>query len=277
SPHYQEKIELAFFRHYLKGDTNYTPTEATMFETGTDQWRRFATWPPKDTQPKTLYFHAGGKLDFNPPADGADAFDEYVSDPAKPVPFTTEITLDYPRGYPTHDQRFAAARPDVLVYVTEPLEDDLTFAGPLTAALSVSTTGTDSDFVVKLIDVYDQDFPNPDPNPAHVVMAGYQQLVRGDVMRMRFRDGFEKASPVEPGKVTKLEFTMPDILHTFRRGHRVMVQVQSTWFPLVERNPQTYVDNIVYAKPEDYRKATERVYRAGNAASALKVLVLPAR
>ncbi len=277
SPHYQEKLELPFFRHYLKGDTNYTPTEATMFETGTQIWRRFDMWPPKNTQPKTLFFHAGGKLDFTAPTEGADAFDEYVSDPAKPVPFTSEVTMDYPRGYPTHDQRFASARPDVLVYVTEPLEEDLTIAGPLTAALNVSTTGTDSDFVLKLIDVYDEDFPNPEPNPAHLVMAGYQQLVRGDVMRLRFRDGFEKASAVEPGKVTKLGFTLPDILHTFRRGHRVMVQVQSTWFPLVERNPQTYVDNIVYAKPEDYRKATQRVYHAGSAPSALKVLVLPAR
>ena len=277
SPHYQEKIELPFFRHFLKGDTNYTPTEATMFETGTQIWRHFDAWPPKNTEARTLFFHAGGKLDFTAPTEGADAFDEYVSDPAKPVPFTLEVTMDYPRGYPTHDQRFAAARPDVLVYVTEPLEEDLTFAGPLTAALNVSTTGTDSDFVLKLIDVYDNDFPNPDPNPSHLVMAGYQQLVRGDVMRMRFRDGFEKSSPVEPGKVAKLEFTMPDILHTFRRGHRVMVQVQSTWFPLVERNPQTYVANIAYAKPEDYRKATQRVYHAGNAPSALKVLVLPAR
>ena len=277
SPYYQEKIELPFFRHFLKDDTNYTATEATVFETGTQIWRRFDTWPPKNTQPKTLFFHAGGKLDFTAPTEGTDAFDEYVSDPAKPVPFTSEVTMDYPRGYPTHDQRFAAARPDVLVYVTEPLDEDLTIAGPLTVALNVSTTGTDSDFVLKLIDVYDEDFPNPEPNPAHLVMAGYQQLVRGDVMRLRFRDGFEKSSPVEPGKVTKLGFTMPDILHTFRRGHRVMVQVQSSWFPLVERNPQTYVDNIVYAKPEDYRKATQRVYRAGDAPSALKVLVLPSR
>ena len=277
SPHYQEKIELPFFRHFLKGDTNYTPTEAQMFETGTHQWRRFDTWPPKNAQAKTLFFHAGGKLDFTPPTEGAGVFDEYVSDPAKPVPYTLEVTTGYPRGYPTHDQRFASARPDVLVYETEPLEEDLTFAGPLTAALNVSTTGTDSDWVVKLIDVYDNDFPNPEPNPAHVVMGGYQQLVRGDVMRARFRKSFEKPEPMEPGQVAKLEFTMPDVLHTFRRGHRVMVQVQSSWFPLVDRNPQTFVPNIAYAKSEDYRKATQRVYRAGNAASALKVLVLPAR
>lgn len=277
SPHYQEKIELPFFRHFLKGDTNYTPTEAQMFETGTHQWRRFDTWPPKNTQAKTLFFHAGGKLDFTPPTEGAGVFDEYVSDPSKPVPYTLEVTTGYPRGYPTHDQRFASARPDVLVYETEPLEEDLTFAGPLSAALNVSTTGTDSDWVVKLIDVYDNDFPNPEPNPGHVVMGGYQQLVRGDVMRARFRKSLEKPEPMEPGQIAKLEFTMPDVLHTFRRGHRVMVQVQSSWFPLVDRNPQTFVPNIAYAKPEDFRKATQRVYRAGNAASALKVLVLPAR
>jgi len=184
-----------------------------------------------------------------------------VSDPAKPVPFTMEITTDYPRSYPVHDQRFAAARPDVLVYQTEPLEDDLTFAGPLKATLHVSTTGTDADWVVKLADVYAGDFPDPNPNPAHVRMGGYQQLVRGDVFRGKFRNSFEKPEPFEPGKVTKIEFAIPDIFHTFRRGHRVMVQVQSSWFPLVDRNPQTFVD-VYSAKPEDFRKATHRVYRS---------------
>ena len=276
SEYYQQKIELPFFRHFLKGDTNYTQTEAQMFETGTQQWRRFETWPPKNVQSKTLYFHAKGQLSFNPPGEGTDAFDEYISDPSKPVPFTLEVTLDYPRGYPTHDQRFAASRPDVLVYETEPLEEDLTFAGPLTASLSVSTTGTDADWVVKLIDVYDVDAPNPEPNPTYVVMGGYQQLVRGDVMRARFRDSFEKPSAMEPGKVTKIEFTLPDVLHTFRSGHRVMVQVQSTWFPLVDRNPQTFVPNIAYAKPENFRKASHRIYRATDAPSAVRVQVLPA-
>jgi putative CocE/NonD family hydrolase len=211
------------------------------------------------------------------PADGATAFDEYVSDPAKPVPFTQEVTTDYPRGYPTHDQRFAAARPDVLVYETEPLEEDLTFAGPLKATLHVATTGTDADWVVKLIDVYQPHFPNPEPNPAYLQMGGYQQLVRGDVMRSRFRNSFEKPEALEPGKTTKIEFTIPDVLHTFRRGHRVMVQVQSSWFPLVDRNPQTYVPNIAWAKPEDFKKATQRVHRSATAASGITVQVLPAR
>jgi putative CocE/NonD family hydrolase len=270
---YREKIELPFFRHFLKGDTNYTATEAYVFETGTDRWRRFDAWPPKQVAARTLYFRAGGVLDFNPPRENVDAFDEYVSDPAKPVPYTMEVTTGYPRSYPVHDQRFAASRPDVLVYETEPLEEDLTFAGPLKATLHVSTTGTDADWVVKLVDIYAGDFPDPKPNPAHVAMGGYQQLVRGDVFRGKFRHSFEKPEPFEPGQVTKIEFTMPDVFHTFRRDHRVMVQVQSSWFPLVDRNPQTFV-NIPTATPEDFRKATQRVYRAGNAASALTVQVL---
>ena len=271
---YREKIELPFFRHFLKGDTNYTVTEAHVFETGTDQWRRFDAWPPKQATARTLYFRGGGALKFDPPDEGADAFDEYVSDPARPVPFTMEVTTDYPRSYPVQDQRFAASRPDVLVYETEPLEEDLTFLGPLKATLHVSTTGTDADWVVKLVDVYAGDFPDPVPNPAHVRMGGYQQLVRGDVFRGKFRNSFEKPEPFKPGKVTKIEFTMPDVCHTFRRGHRVMVQVQSSWFPLVDRNPQTFV-NIPTAKPEDFRKATQRVHRAANAASSLTVQVLP--
>ncbi len=275
--YYREKIELPFFRYFLKSDTNFVPTEAHLFETGTDRWRRFDAWPPENAVARTFHLRADGVLSQEPPPDGADSFDEYTSDPAKPVPFTLEVTTDYPRGYPVHDQRFAASRPDVLVYQTEPLEEDLTVGGPLAVDLHVSTTGTDADWVVKLIDVYDIDHPNPQPNPAYVVMGGYQQLLRGDVMRARFRNSFEKPEPLEPGKVTRITFTMPDILHTFRRGHRVMVQVQSTWFPLVERNPQTYVDNIAYARPEDYRKATQRVIRAPDHPSSVTLLVLPTR
>src|SRR4051794_23906568 len=272
--YYREKIELPFFRHFLKGDTNYTAAEAHVFETGTDRWRRFDAWPPKQAIPRTLYFHPKGSLDFNPPGEGAEAFDEYISDPAKPVPFTMEVTTDYPRSYPVHDQRFAAARPDVLVYETEPLNDDLTLAGPLTATLYVSTTGTDSDWIVKMIDVYAWDHHDPEPNPAHIKMGGYQQLVRGDVFRGKFRNSFEKPEPFKPGQVTRIEFTMPDIFHTFRRGHRVMAQVQSSWFPLVDRNPQTFV-NISTAGPEDFKKATQRVFCSANAASSIMVQVLP--
>ena len=268
SEYYQEKIELPFFRRFLKGDTNTTLAEAQVFETGTDQWRRFDAWPPKQATARTLYLRSGGGLAFAPPSDQANAFDEYVSDPAKPVPYTNDKSTGYPRAYPLEDQRFVASRPDVLAYETEPLEEDLTMAGPLQATLHVSTTGTDADWVVKLIDVYPGDFPNPDPNPADLKMGGYQQLVRGDVFRGKFRYNFEKPEPFEPGKVTKIEFTLPDICHSFRRGHRVMVQVQSSWFPLVDRNPQKFV-NIPTAKAEDFQKATHRVYRTVNAASSL--------
>jgi putative CocE/NonD family hydrolase len=162
------------------------------------------------------------------------------------------------------------------VYQTEPLEEDLTVAGPLEASLRVSTTGTDSDWVVKLIDVYASDFPDPNPNPAHVKMGGYQQLLRGDVFRGRFRRSFEKPEPFTPGEVAQVDFTMPDVLHTFRRGHRIMVQVQSSWFPLVDRNPQTFV-NIPSARPEDFQKATQRVYHSQEAASSIAIRVLEKR
>lgn len=271
---YREQIELPFFRRFLKGDTNHTLVEAQVFETGTHEWRRCDAWPPKSTLARTLYFRSGGALAFEPPADGANAFDEFPSDPAKPVPYSNDKSTDYVRAYPVEDQRFVASRPDVLVYETEPLEEDLTLAGPLRATLHVSTTGTDADWVVKLIDVYPGDFPNPEPNPTEVKMGGYQQLVRGDVLRGKFRNSLEKPEPFTPGKVTKVEFTLPDVCHCFRRGHRVMVQVQSSWFPLVDRNPQKFV-SIPTAKAEDFQKATHRVYRTASAASSLTVPVLP--
>jgi len=271
---FREKLELPFFRHFLKDDTNYNASVATVFETGTDQWRRFDAWPPKHAEQRTLYFGPGGLLSFNSPTKQVDAFEEFVSDPAKPVPYTMEVTTGYPRSFPVQDQRFAASRPDVVVYQTDPLEEDFTLAGPLKTTLYVSTTGTDADWVVKVIDVYAGDASDPEPNPAHVRMGGYQELVRADVFRGKFRNGFENPEPFEPGKISKIQFTMPDIFHTFRRAHRVMVQVQSSWFPLVDRNPQTFV-NISNAKPEDFRKATHRVYRSDSAASSLTVLVLP--
>jgi uncharacterized protein len=271
---YRAKIELPFFRHFLKGDTNDSGAEAQVFETGADQWRHFDTWPPKQAVPRTLYLRAGGALEFDPPAEGSDAFDEFVSDPAKPVPYTMQMSTTYPPSYPLEDQRFAAERPDVLVYQTEALEEDLTFASPIKASLYVSTTGADADWVVKVVDVYPGDFPDPNPNPAHTRMGGYEQLVRGDVFRGKFRESFEKPEPFEPGKMAVIQFTMPDVFHTFRRGHRVMVQVQSSWFPLVDRNPQSFVD-ISTAKPGDFRKATHRVYRAAGAASSISMQVLP--
>jgi putative CocE/NonD family hydrolase len=214
-------------------------------------------------------------LSFDPPAqDGADGFDEYVSDPARPVPFIPNIAIGMTDEHMLDDQRFAASRPDVLVYATEPLDEDVTIAGPIVPRLWVSTTGTDSDWVVKLIDVYSGDYPNPQPNPSGVQMGGYQQLVRGEVMRGKFRDSFAAPAPFEPGRVTKVQYTMPDAYHTFRRGHRIMVQVQSSWFPLVDRNPQQFME-IYHAKAADFRKATQRVYRTPGESSQVGLRVLP--
>lgn len=271
---YREKIELPFFRHFLKGDNQFKPTEAQVFETGTCVWRKYDAWPPKESSPRTLYLHAGGGLSFQAPAAAGEAFDEYVSDPAKPVPFTMEKSTGYPRAYPVEDQRFAASRPDVLVYETEPLETDLTMVGPIKTTLQVSTTGTDADWVVKLIDVYPGDYAAPGSGTGDGRLGGCQQLVRGDVFRGKYRHSFEKPEPFEPGRVARVEFAMPDICHAFRRGHRIMVQVQSSWFPLVDRNPQTFL-NIATAKAEDFHKATQRVYCSGQTATTLTMQVMP--
>jgi hypothetical protein len=271
SEHYRERVELPFFRRFLKDDTKGDLPEALVFETGTCQWRRFDAWPPREVRPATFFLQPHGGLAETRPGDGPDSADEYVSDPAKPVPFLSRTHIGMAVEYMTDDQRFAATRPDVLVYSTPTLEEDLTLAGPIRVSLHVSTTGTDSDWVVKVIDVYDGDYPDPDPNPAGVRLGGYQQLVRGEPMRGRFRKSYEKPEPFEPGRVEKVEWSLPDVCHTFRRGHRLMIQVQSSWFPLVDRNPQTYVENIWNARPEDFKKATQRVYRGGDRVSGVTV------
>ena len=270
---YRENIELPFLNHFLKGATNFHQPEAFVFETGTDQWRKYDSWPPKNANEKSLFFHAGGKLSFDAPRENASEFDEYISDPARPVPCIPNIAIGMTREHMLDDQRFAATRPDVLVYQTDVLEGDVTIAGPIGAHLQVSTSGSDSDWIVKLIDVYSGDYPNPDPNPSGVQMGGYQQLVRGEAMRGKFRNSFEKPEPFEPGKVTRVEYVMPDAYHTFRRGHRIMVQVQSSWFPLVDRNPQKFCD-IYHAREEDFQKATQRVYHSVQAPSHMRVKVL---
>ncbi len=268
---FRTSVELPFFRHYLKGGADPDLPVATVFETGTNQWRQYSQWPPADAQARKLYLHAGGKLSFDPPNE-VEGFDEYSSDPSHPVPFISTIVPEMAREYMTADQRFASRRADVLTYQTEPLDDSVTVEGPVSAVLHVSTSGTDSDYVVKLIDVYPDDYPDPDPNPTQVTMAGYQQLVRGEPFRGRFRHSFEKPEAFEPGKVEEIEYTMPDIDHAFRRGHRIMVQIQSTWFPLVDRNPQTFVP-VPTAKPSDYRVAQERVYRNAKQPGYVEVLV----
>lgn len=269
---YREKIELPFFEHHLKGNSPLPHPEAWVFETGTNIWRKHDAWPPKTAQTKTLYFQAGSALASEPPTS-PDGFDEYLSDPAKPVPFQDKIDIGMSPTYMVEDQRFAARRPDVLVYQTPILEEDLTLAGPLVAKLFASTTGTDADWVVKLIDVYPHDYPDPQPNPTGVRMGGYQQLVRGEVMRGKFRNSYEKPEPFQPNEPTAVNFAIPDVCHTFRTGHRIMIQVQSTWFPLVDRNPQKFV-NIYQAKAEDFQKATQRVYRSRERPSRVEMQVL---
>jgi hypothetical protein len=273
SAYFREQIELPFFEFHLKGKGAFKPPAAWVFETGTNRWRRFDAWPPRNAVAAPLYFRAGGRLSREPPAD-EQGVDEYLSDPARPVPYFDKIGIGMAVEYMTADQRFAARRPDVLVYQTEVLTQDVTAAGPLTAELFVSTTGTDADWVVKLIDVYPDEFPDPNPNPSGVRMGGYQQLVRGDVMRGKFRRSYESPEPFTPGKPEPVKFTIPDTLHTFRSGHRIMVQVQSTWFPLIDRNPQTFTD-IYTAKESDFRKATQAVYRSRSMPSRLTVSTLP--
>ncbi|HEX4857460.1 MAG TPA: CocE/NonD family hydrolase [Usitatibacteraceae bacterium] len=281
--HYRKNILLPFFEQHLKDKVDdKAPKLANVyaFETGTNVWRQYPAWPPAEAKPRTLHFHAGGKLSWSAPTGGA-AFDEYVSDPDKPVPFINAISTGMPASYMTGDQRFAATRPDVLVYQTEVLEEDLTIAGPIRARLFVSSSGTDSDFVVKLVDVYPPEWPEAEasgPRPSDVpppkhVMAGYQQLVRGEPMRAKFRNSFEKPEPLVAGRVEPLSFHMPDVHHTFRRGHRIMVQVQSSWFPLIDLNPQKFM-RIPEARPEDFRKATQRIHRGGAQSSGVEVLVL---
>ena len=260
--HYREKIELPFFEHFLKDAASPKLTEAVVFETGRNQWREFDKWPPAEAQARKLFLQPGGQLRFDAPA--AAGMDEYISDPAKPVPYIGGIANTMTLEHMLDDQRFAASRPDVLVYQTGALENDLTLAGPIQVSLQVSTTGTDADWVVKLIDVYPPDHPDPTPNPTGVRLGGFQQLVRGEPFRGKFRNGFDKPEPFQPGQVTRIAFTMPDVLHTFRPGHRIMVQVQSSWFPLVDRNPQKFVD-IYSARKEDFRKAAHRVYYAPGA------------
>jgi putative CocE/NonD family hydrolase len=271
---YQERIELPFFEYHLKGKGDGKLPEAYVYETGTNIWKQHDAWPPKNSKALTMYFSERGSLiDKSPSEEGA--FDEYISDPAKPVPFVDRTDIGMLKEYMSGDQRHAARRPDVVVYQSYVLTEDVTIAGPIRAKLHVSTSGTDSDWVVKIIDVYPPDFPDPDPNPTRVRMGGYQQLIRGDVFRGRFRNSYSKPEPFTPNEPTLVNVTLPDVCHTFRAGHRIMVQVQSTWFPLVDRNPQKFVDNINFAKESDFQKATQRVHRSAKLPSAIEVLVQP--
>jgi putative CocE/NonD family hydrolase len=277
SKYFREKIQAPFFAHYLKDKAGWDVPEAITFETGTNAWKVYDAWPPRElTEDRGLYFRENGRLSFDPPAaNDAAAFDSYVSDPAHPVPYRprpVEPTYD-PRGsgwrtWLVGDQRFAHLRPDVLSWETEPLAEDVTVTGRLTARLFASTSGTDSDWVVKLIDVYPEDYPT------EPTMGGYQLMIANDVFRGRFRKSFERPEPLVPGQAAEFVIDLHGVDHRFLKGHKIMVQVQSTWFPLIDRNPQSYVENIFLAKASDYRPATQRVYRSKAHPSRI---VLPVR
>jgi putative CocE/NonD family hydrolase len=269
---YQKKFELPFFKYYLKGEGDFKPAEANIFVTGSNEWKRFDAWPPKDTEARTLYLQPNGKLGFEK-VGRTDSWDEYVSDPNQPVPYQDGVQSKRTREYMIDDQRFAARRPDVKVYQTDALTEDLTLTGPLMANLVVSTTGSDADYVVKLIDVYPEDAPSPSVNPKNILMGGYQMLVRGEIMRGKYRNSFEKPEAIEPGSITKINYTLPDVAHTFKKGHRIMVQIQNSWFPLADRNPQKFMD-IYQAEPGDFQKATHRIFHDVHNSSSISITVL---
>ncbi len=261
STFFQKEIERTFFAYHLKNEGDLNLPEAYMFNTGKKQWEKFDVWPPKDIPPLKLYFGENGKLSVNKPLDEKMSY-EYISDPAKPVPYTsqTEGLTFTPRNFMSDDQRDASKRPDVLTFETEVLADEVTVAGEILARLKVAMSGTDADFIVKLIDVYPDDHPNYDHNPRNIVMGGYQQLVRSETFRGRFRNSFEKPEPFIPGQVTDVNVPLQDVLHTFKKGHKIMIQIHSTWFPYIDRNPQQYVENIFKAEEKDFIKSTIKIY-----------------
>ncbi|MGZ3846129.1 MAG: CocE/NonD family hydrolase [Flavisolibacter sp.] len=274
---YQNHVEVPFFNYYLKGKGDSAKIkEATVFFSGENQWHQLPQWPPANEQPQNLYLQPNGGLAWTK-APEAKSFTEYTSDRDKPVPYTEDVHLNRTREYMTDDQRFASRRPDVIVFETDTLTNDVTLAGPLYADLFASISTTDADFVVKLIDVFPDNFRYADDMaPTRSVsgsypMGGYQMLVRGEVMRGRFRKSFEKPEPFTPNKVEEVKFYLPDIAHTFKKGHRIMVQVQSSWFPLVDRNPQKFVD-IYQAKAGDFQKAQVKIYHSNQYPSSV---VLP--
>ncbi len=290
SRYYQKDVEQVFFDHYLKSEPEpSTPPkdlpEALIFNTGANTWRRFDVWPPSGAQPRALYLADAGGLQDRPGA-GGDGYDAFVSDPDHPVPFSEDLDVGMTREYMTDDQRFAARRPDVLVYQTPPLTEDMTIAGPLTAELWVSTSQTDADWVVKLIDVLPPDAARDEEEAARFKelaqeegfvlrpLGGYQMMVRSEVLRGRFRDGYDAPKPFTPDQPTLVKIPLQDVLHTFKAGHRVMIQIQSSWFPLVDRNPQKYVPNIFKARARDFVSATHKLYRARERASRISFTTL---
>ncbi len=277
-PYFRDNVERPFFNYYLKDGGAAPQPRVLAFQTGSNRWLRLDSWPPRNVTSRSLYLGIAGQLNTGPPAGAGPAFDEYLSDPDKPVPYTALATQPersrHVNQYLIEDQRFAAHRPDVLVYQTGPLDSDLSIAGPIPVDLYVSSTGTDADFVVKVIDVWPGAAPEAETPERRQLLSGYEELVRADVMRAKFRNSFEHPEPLKPGQVTPVRFTLQDACHTFKKGHRIMVQVQSSWFPLVDRNPQKFVD-IYHASAADFHKATQRVYHDSAHPSHITLSVLP--
>jgi putative CocE/NonD family hydrolase len=274
---YQQNIEIPFFNFFLKGKGDISKiAEANIFITGVNEWKTFEQWPPSGKEDKVMYLQNNGKLDWTKPAS-AKGFDEYISDPAKPVPYTEDVHFNRTREYMTDDQRFAARRPDVLVFQTDTLDEDLTVTGNIIADLMTSVSTTDADFVVKIIDVFPDNssyndidiYADNDPAKTYP-MGGYQMLVRGEIFRGRYRKSYEKPEAFTPGKVEEVKFELPSIAHSFKKGHRLMVQIQSSWFPLADRNPQKFI-NIYEANDNDFQKATIRIYH--NAVNASNIIL----
>jgi hypothetical protein len=272
---FRREVEAPFFAYYLKDRGPFTLPEALVFEGGSNRWRRFDAWPPREATPRKLYLREGGGLSFDAPMASSEAYDQFVSDPAYPVPYRPRpVQVTYSRGsdwgiWQTMDQRFVEGRPDVLVWTTEPLVEDVVIAGDLSAVLFASTTGTDADWVAKLVDVY------PDTVSGGGPMGGYQLMVAGEILRGRYRRSFERPEPIAANEVLEYTIRIPPQAYRFQRGHRIMVQVQSTWFPLYDRNPQVFVASIFAARPEDYRAQTHRVWRTTRYASHMVLPVLP--
>ncbi len=276
--YFRRNIEAPWFAYWLKDKGSLPLKEALLFQTGSDAWVQFGSWPPRDAKVRNLYFREDGKLSFDAPTvESSQAFDSYVSDPAHPVPYRNRpIDMTYPEDHPggwytwlVQDQRFVDNRPDVLAWQTEELKDDITLAGQVTARLFASTTGSDADWIVKLIDVY------PEKVPENWKLSGYELMIADEAFRGRFRNSFEKPEPIAPGVVTPFTIDLHTANHVFKKGHRIMVQVQSTWFPVIDRNPQKFVPNIFEAKESDYQKATEHVYRSKRFPSRVEISVLP--
>ncbi|SFU38018.1 hypothetical protein SAMN05216480_10290 [Pustulibacterium marinum] len=263
SEFFQKDIQSKFFHHFLKEDPKSDAglPEAYMFDTGRNEWQQFDTWPPENVTKES--YGMGRNQSLSKVMTREFSYQEFVSDPKKPVPYSEDIKMVFtPRKYMTDDQRFAARRPDVLVFETQVLEDDVTMVGDIMAKLKVSTTGTDADWIVKVIDVFPADAEEYPETQDYLKMSNYHMMVRSEVMRGRFRNSFENPEPFEPNKIADVDVKLQDVFHTFKKGHKIQVQIQSTWFPLIDLNPQTFVENIYKAKEEDFKKQTHRVFNS---------------